>query len=101
MDRFRVFPAFNKGAEFAKAQISSRLACSLCGLLFLILFACSAAFTAPALAQSGPSPNPTPPANEPTLEAPNKISVEPTAHDEQNSPAPAIHPGGHRMVLEP
>jgi small conductance mechanosensitive channel len=83
MDRFRVFPALNMGAESAKAQISSRSACMLCGLLFLILVACLAAFTTPALAQSGPSPNPTPPANEPTLEAPNKISVEPTARDEQ------------------
>jgi small conductance mechanosensitive channel len=83
MDRFRVFPVFNKGAESAKAQISRRAACTLCGLLFLTLFACLAAFTTPALAQTGPSPNPTPPANEPTLEAPNKINVEPTARDEQ------------------
>ncbi|MEJ2596927.1 MAG: mechanosensitive ion channel family protein [Anaerolineales bacterium] len=83
MDRFRVFLAFHKGSESAEAQISIRLACTLCGLLLLILFACSTAFTTPAMAQIGQPPNPTPPVNEPTLEAPDQINVEPTARDEQ------------------
>ena len=81
MDHIRVLPDSNGESRSHKAQISIRLAHILLGLLFLSLFACLAAFPTPALAQAGP--NPTPPPNAPTLEAPNKISVQPTARDEQ------------------
>jgi small conductance mechanosensitive channel len=83
MDRFRVFLALNRDNKFTKTEISIRLARMVWGQLVLIIFVCSAVFATPALAQSGPTPNPNLPANEPTLEAPNKISVEPTARDEQ------------------
>ena len=83
MDRYRLSLAFNKETDADKAQTSIWPACRLGGPFFLILLVCTVVFTAPAMAQTGPSTNPTPPANEPTLEAPNKINVEPTARDEQ------------------
>ena len=81
MDRIRVFHASRGEPKSLKAQISTRLACIFGGLIFLILLISSAVFTTPALAQPGPLP--TPPPAEPTLEAPNKINVQPTARDEE------------------
>lgn len=83
MDRFRPSLAFNRETDADKARISVWPACGLGGLFFLILLVCASLLSTPALAQTGPSTNPTPPANEPTLEAPNKINVQPTARDEQ------------------
>jgi len=81
MDRIRVFHTSKGETKSAEAQIPNKLACILTGLLILIVLISSAVFTTPALAQ--PGPNPTPPPSEPTLEAPNKINVQPTARDEQ------------------
>jgi small conductance mechanosensitive channel len=83
MDRFRAFLASKSGTRSILAPFSIQLFCMLCGLLFLITLACSAALTTPALAQIGPSTNPTPAGSGPTPEAPNKINVQPTARDEQ------------------
>ncbi len=83
MDWFREFHVFNRITESAKIKISIRPACIFWGLVFLITFVCSLSFATPTLAQTGPTPNPNLPPNEPTLEAPNKINVEPAVRDEQ------------------
>jgi small conductance mechanosensitive channel len=83
MDRFRVLHTSKGETKSAEAQNSTRMVLIFAGLLFLIVLACSVVFTTPALAQPGPGSNPTPPPSEPTLEAPNKISVQPTARDEE------------------
>ena len=81
MDLSRMYPASQGELRSIRAQISTCITRIFGSILFLFVIACSVALPTPAFAQTGP--NPTPPPNQPTLEAPNKISVQPTARDEQ------------------
>ena len=83
MDRFWTLIASGSRTKSNPAPVSIRLACTLFALLFLIILASSVVFTTPALAQIGPTANPTPQGNQPTLEAPGRINVQPAARDEQ------------------